>query len=113
MPTETVDGLLELLKQLKIKENHILTELYLAREREQEGSSDNGPWYKQGDRVRIINTVKVFFSRRTNAGDRESTVLYTQSKDGENKIFLITDNGFKTWRLEKNIQKISKTDKQE
>jgi hypothetical protein len=100
MPTESVDELLEHLKQINLKENHILTELYLARERdkeEQEGSSDNEPRYKKGNRVRIKNSVKTFFPRQTNAGDQESTVLYAQSKDGENRIFIKTDNGFKTW----------------
>jgi hypothetical protein len=49
MLTEAVDELLERLKQKKLKENRILTELYLAREREkeeQERSSDNEPRYK-------------------------------------------------------------------
>jgi hypothetical protein len=100
MPTETVDDLLEQLQQLKIQENQILTELYQARareKREQEGSQDEGPQYKNGDQVCITNNIKTFFPRRANMGDRNATVLHMQSQDGVNKKIIQTDNGFKTW----------------
>ena len=109
MPTETVDDLLEHLKRLKIEENQVLTKLYQARIKEkgeQGGPQDCAPPYKQGDRVRIKNKIASVFPRRANTGDRDSTVLYTETRNGKLKIHIRTDNGFNTWRLEKNLLRI-------
>jgi len=118
MPTETVDELIEQLKRLKVQESDVLERLSRAREREREVQDRTGTprnpigtppntTFATGDRVRIANSVKVPFTRSVNARDRTATVRYTKPhNDDETKVFITTDNGFKTWRLEKNLRKL-------
>mgnify|MGYP000373522218 CR=1 FL=1 len=111
MPTESVDQLIEQLKDLKLQESVVLEKLSRARAKEKaQDRNDRAPrstTYEPGDRVRIINTVKVPFTRSVNARDKTATVRYTHPQNEQLiKVFIITDNGFKTWRLEKNITKI-------
>jgi hypothetical protein len=110
MPTESVDQLIEQLKDLKLQESVVLEKLSRARAKEKaQDRNDRAPrstTYEPGDRVRIINTVKVPFTRSVNARDKTATVRYTRPHNAEIKVFITTDNGFKTWRLEKNITKI-------
>ena len=117
MPTETVDQLIEQLKRLKVQENVVLEKLSRAREREREvqdrigtprntvGTPQNTT-FATGDRVRIANAVKVPFTRSVNARDKTATVRYTKPYNDDIKVFITTDNGFKTWRLQKNLRKI-------
>ena len=110
MPTESVDQLIEQLKDLKLQESVVLEKLSRARAKEKaQDRNDRAPrstTYEPGDRVRIINTVKVPFTRSVNARDKTATVRYTKPHNEQIKVFITTDNGFKTWRLEKNITKI-------
>ena len=110
MPTETVDTLLEQLKVLRIQEDGILEKIHQARAREKQvqgGDNDNtASTYIRGDRVRIQNAISKPFTRRANDGDRNSTFQYTLMKDNAMKVFIHTDNGFNTWRLENNLHKI-------
>jgi hypothetical protein len=110
MPTETVDQLIEQLKRLKVQESVVLEKLSRAREHEKEAQHRTGTprntTFVTGDRVRIINAVKVPFTRSANERDKTATVRYTKPHNAEIKVFITTDNGFKTWRLEKNLRKI-------
>jgi putative ribosome biogenesis GTPase RsgA len=110
MPTESVDELIEQLKNLKVQENAVLEKLSRAREQEKAQTRNRTPrntTYEPGDRVRITNTVKVPFTRSVNERDRTATVRYTHPQNEQLiKVFIITDNGFKTWRLEKNLRRI-------
>jgi hypothetical protein len=109
MPTETVDQLIEQLKELKIQENAVLERLSRAREQEKKAQNRTGTprntTFVSGDRVRITNAVKVPFTRSVNERDKTATVRYTKPHNAETKVFITTDNGFKTWRLEKNLRK--------
>jgi hypothetical protein len=110
MPTETVDQLIEQLKRLKVQESAVLEKLSRAREHEKETQHRTGTprntTFAVGDQVRIINAVKVPFTRSVNERDKTATVRYTKPHNKEIKVFITTDNGFKTWRLEKNLRKI-------
>ena len=110
MPTESVDQLIEQLKTLKIQEGVVLEKLSRVREQEKEEQYRNrnprSTTYEAGDRVRITNTVKASFARSVSAQDRTATVRYTKTHNEEVKVFITTDNGFKTWRLEKNLSRI-------
>jgi hypothetical protein len=110
MPIETVDTLLEQLKELRIREDKVLERIHQARAQErqtQEGSERyETRTYEHGDRVRIQNAISKPFTRRANAGDRDSTVQYTLTNNDQTKVFIRTDNGFNTWRLEKNLRRI-------
>ena len=110
MPTETVDQLIEQLKRLKVQESAVLEKLSRAREHEKETQHRTGTprntTFATGDRVRITNAVKVPFTRSANERDKTATVRYTKPHNAEIKVFITTDNGFKTWRLEKNLRKI-------
>ena len=57
---------------------------------------------KVGSRVVITNRVTPFF-RKSNSKDQTSTIR----KIVGDKIFLITDNEAKTWRLKKNIKPLN------
>jgi hypothetical protein len=41
-----------------------------------------------------------------NARDKTATVRHTKSHNKKVKVFITTDNGLKTWRLERNLSKI-------
>jgi hypothetical protein len=134
MPTETVDQLIEQLKRLKVQENVVLEKLSRAREHEREAQHRFGTLrnttfvtdharehekeaqhrigtvrnttFTTRDQVRITNAVKVYFTRSVNARDKTATVRYTKPYKEETKIFITTDNGLKTWRLEKHLREI-------
>jgi hypothetical protein len=97
----------------QLKESTILEKLSRAREQEKEAHkvTPRSTTYEVGDRVRINNTVKAPFGRRVNAQDQTAPVLstksiYTKLNGDQTRVFIQTDNGFKTWRLEKNLNKI-------
>jgi hypothetical protein len=112
MPTETLDILLEQLKALRIQEDRVIEKITQARAQERRTQGVNNTSeartsaYEPGDRVRIQNNVTKPFTRRVNTGDRDSTVQYTLTAKDQTKVFIRTDNGFDTWRLEKNLRKI-------
>ena len=105
MPTETVDELIEQLKKIRLQENSVLEKLSQARKQEKETQKKHtqATKYGVGDRVYIQNTVKKPVGRRVNMHDRKATVLHTKSEGNKTKVFIQTDNGDKTWRLEKNL----------
>jgi putative ribosome biogenesis GTPase RsgA len=103
MPDETVDELIEQLKRIKLQESSVLERLTQARRRE---SDVQRTGYVEGDRVRINNTIKAPFGRLANSRDRTATVLHTRTTNNQTKVFIRTDNGAKTWRLEKNLSRI-------
>jgi hypothetical protein len=83
----------------------VLERLSQAMRQEREAqNTTQGTEYRVGDRVYIKNTVKKPVGRSVNAQDSKATVLYTQSGGHQTKVFFRTDNGDKTWRLEKNLR---------
>jgi hypothetical protein len=113
MPIETLDILLEQLKALRIQEDRVIEKITQARAQEKQAQSGANTTseartstYEPGDRVRIQNNITKPFTRRANTGDRDSTVQYTLTAKDSTKVFIRTDNGFNTWRLEKNLRKI-------
>jgi hypothetical protein len=112
MPIETLDILLEQLKALRIQEDRVIEKITQARAQEKRAqgasttSKARASAYEPGDRVRIQNSITKPFTRRANTGDRDSTVQYTLTAKDSTKVFIRTDNGFNTWRLEKNLRKI-------
>jgi hypothetical protein len=109
MPTESVDQLIEQLKDLKVQESELFEKLSRARRQEREAQQKertSSAKYAVGDRVRVTNNIKVPLGRSANTRDRTATVLYSKSVRDDTKVFIQTDNGFKTWRLEKNLSKI-------
>jgi hypothetical protein len=119
MSNETVDDLIQQLKNIRLQESEVLDRLYRARqlEKEEREANTDGPptpssQLKEGDRVTITNGIRTPFGRRANIGDRNSTVLRAQHQDEQNlfvdtiRIHIRTDNGFTTWRLKKNLRRI-------
>jgi lysyl-tRNA synthetase class I len=105
MPTETVDELIEQLKNIKIQEDTVLEKLSQARRQEKETQENTqGAKYSVGDWVFIKNTVRKPVGRSVNTNDRKATVLYTTSDGNQTKVYIRTDNGTRTWRLEKNLR---------
>jgi hypothetical protein len=108
MPTESVDQLIEQLKNLQVQESKVLEKLFRARKQEREAQKEcpRSAKYKVGDRVQINNTVKAPFGHSVNTRDRTATVLYTKSYRDQTRVFIQANNGFKTWRLEENLSEI-------
>jgi hypothetical protein len=112
MSTDTVDDLIQKPKDIRLQESEVLDRLYRARQLEKEeheaNTDETTPQLKMGDRVTITNRIRTPLGRRANVGDRNSTVLRTQRRNSDNEdIYHVkTDNGFNTWRLRKNLQRI-------
>jgi hypothetical protein len=106
MPTETVDELIEQLKNIKIQEDTVLEKLSQARRQERKTQEKNtqGTKYSVGDRVFIKNTIRKPVGRSVNTNDRKATVLHTTLDGNQTKVYIQTDNGTRTWRLEKNLR---------
>ena len=79
------------------------------------GRKINQNWYHQetdrdlvkDDRVYIKNKVTPQ-GRFRNDNDRKSTLIRTEDSNDDLKIYLKTDNGAKTWRLRKYLNKLIK-----
>ena len=88
----------------------MLEKLSQARKQEERDAKKEKPRsakYEVGDRVRINNAIKTPVGCSVNTRDRTATVLYTKLNKEQTKVFIQTDNGFKTWRLEKNLNNIT------
>jgi hypothetical protein len=114
MSKETVDDLIQQLKNIRLQESEVLDRLYRARqlEKEEQGAHTDdtaSSQLKEGDRVTITNNIRTPFGRKANTGDRDSTVLRAKPQTDENadtvRIHIRTDNGFTTWRLKKNLRR--------
>jgi hypothetical protein len=103
MPNKTVDELIEQLKSIKLQESSVLERLTQARRRER---NEQRTGYGEGNRVQINNAIKTPAGRVANARDRTATVLHTRTNNNQTKVFIQTDNGDRTWRLEKNLSRI-------
>jgi hypothetical protein len=103
MPNKTMDKLIEQLKRIRLQESTVLERLTQARRRE---SNVQRTGYVEGNRVRINNTIKAPFGRLANSRDRTATVVHTRTSNNQTKVFIRTDNGDKTWQLEKNLSRI-------
>ena len=111
MTKETVDNLIEQLKNIRIQETEVLEQLCRARQVEKEDAEEHKdtatPKLKKGDLVTITNNITTPVGRNGNEGDRNSTVLHTKIQTNKAiRIYIRTDNGFTTWRLEKNLRRI-------
>jgi hypothetical protein len=93
-------------KHEKEIENRIGTTQKHEKEAEYRTGTPRNTTFDCGDRVRITNEVRVPFTRSVNARDKTATVRYTKSRNEQVKVFITTDNGLKTWRLERNLRKL-------
>ena len=108
MPTESVDELIEQLKGIRLQEGRVLEKLCQARKREKEAQEPKqSTRYEKGDRVCVNNAIRTPPGHDTNTGNRDSTVLHTKlTSNKETKVFIRTDNGYKTWRLAKTLDRL-------
>ena len=104
MNNKAVGQLIQRLKQLKVEEPIVLRYLKKAR-RIKTGQTDRlhigGIAF--GDRVKITNRVNNPKGRNVTNADRLATVTCPDKK----KINFTTYNGTETWRLPRNLDKIS------
>ena len=92
------------LNELRIKEQRVLDQLVSARQRERVANSTTRPtqWpFRVGDRVTITNGIAKVTDRQANQNDNRDSVV--TKVEGE-KIHILTNNGFPTWRKSKNVQ---------
>ena len=103
MTQSEVDSLIQQLNELRIEEQRVLDQLVPARQRERVAhtttQSTRRP-FRVGDRVTITNNIAKVSDRRANQDDRDSVVTKVEGE----KIYLLTNNGFPTWRKSKNVR---------
>ena len=109
MKNLSVDQLIQKLKQIRIQETEVLEQLEEARARETTSRSPQVPpatadpnLFEEGDQIRITNKVRLPRGRAVTDGDRLAVVTDIQG----DKVYFITNNGTKTWRLFKNIRTV-------
>ena len=102
------DQLIQQLKNLQIQQAQAIARLEALNK----SSDDTQRTFNKGDRVRIKNRIKasIFTKMLTEDGDRMATVTRTRiDKNGKiDKVFILTDNGLATYRLPKNLERITK-----
>ena len=107
MAANEIDDIIRKLIELQVEENRLLNRLQHLRTENTKTGRD--PAWVKGDRVRITNTVTAR-GDKANDGDRLATVrkFVANYKNGQTQVFVTTDNGLDTWRLEKNLRWISR-----
>lgn len=115
MSNDRVTEIVEKLQQLRIahrrEEEALLRELQNAAEdshvdQKSDGREETENKWKEGDRVRITNRIRHVDPNRANVHDRNATVLRAQCTTQGVKVYLKTDNGHETWRLEKHLRRL-------
>ena len=101
MKNQSVDQLIQELKKIRIQETQVLNQLEVARARETSVIADPNP-FKEGDQIRITNRIRLTRGRTVTDGDRLAVVTDIQG----DKVYFITKNGTKTWRLHKNVRTV-------
>ena len=106
MSNQSVDKLIQELKKIRIQETKIVSQLEEARSREtcralQAPTITTNPNpFEKGDRVKIINKVRLPKGRTATNDDRLAVVTVVEG----DKVYFTTNNGTKTWRLHKNLR---------
>jgi len=106
-----IELLIAELSALRVRVGHLETELNSLRAHEEARTRINETSFalKKGDRVRIINTIKRpanwinSWDDGTIEKERHATVSHVTSK----RVWVITDNGTKTWRAPNNVRRIA------
>lgn len=116
--TRTVDELIERLKEIRIEESAVIEELTEARKLENRNHTDtnnaahvnnrqkqqnNDNTIKVGSRVKITNKVRAPFGRQLSTTEDGLATVY--KVNGE-RVYFVTDKGYKTWRNARNLKKI-------
>ena len=106
---KTVDELITQLQNIRIEEASIIEQLKAARAQELLSRKPEVPKktttlnpFKSGDRVRIINRIRLPRGRTVTPKYRLATV---NGIDGD-KVYFTTDNHTTTWRLYRNLSHI-------
>ena len=106
----TIELLIAELGALRVRVGHLEAELSHPRANEEIRTQANEAPTKlsRGDRVRIINAIKrpaswvKRWDDRDIENERHATVTHTTSK----QVWVITDNGTKTWRAHNNVKRL-------
>ena len=107
MKNQSVDQLIQKLKEIRIQETQVLDQLEEARVRETRDNASQAPIlhvdhnpFEKGDRVKISNKIRLPGGRTPTNGDRIAVVTDVV----EDKVYFTTLNGTKTLRLYKNLR---------
>ena len=98
------------LSALRIRVGHLESELSNLRAHDEVRLQSNGATVTltRGDRVRIINAIKrpASWTKRWDSNTNERERLATVTHTTPTQVWLITDNGTKTWRAHKNVRRL-------
>ena len=107
----TLEVLINELRALRLRVTQVEAQLKEQREQEQqtiETTSAPSGGFAKGDRVRITNKVRrpANWSASWTEEDIERERSATVTHRARDQIWLITDNGTKTWRAPNNLARI-------
>src|SRR5210317_2248652 len=107
---EEIDGLIRQLEVLRVQEGAILQRIKDAREKQkrsakQETEQGIAGW-RVGDKARIKNRISHVTGRAATIKDRNCTVVGVEVENDRVKVHIRTENGYRTWRLDKNLLRL-------
>ena len=110
MTDETIEALTRELTLLNIRLSQVEGELQeLRAQRPPEADEEPDQQLKRGDRVRILSKIRrpvdwtTIWTEADIERERTATVTHTV----KNQVWIVTDNGTKTWRATKNLRKVN------
>lgn len=112
---QDIDSLVNELRSLKIRVSQVETELRKRRTQEVVATAlpttSTQPLgnLTRGDRVRIINKIKqpASWLARWDERDIENKRRATVTHTAKDQVWIVTDNGTKTWRASNNLERIA------
>lgn len=104
---ERVKALIDQLKDLKLQEQRVISELESINDRNGTGRAPTEVRFAPGDRVVITNHVRkpAIWNWLRGDWDPEKERLAVVTKVTEKQVHLLTDNGSTTWRAPKNLRR--------
>lgn len=109
MSNESVDELIEQLKELKLKEEELLEKIIIARAAEKKSATNINSSQKQftvGERVYITNQLGSYIRGKPTVNDRRAFV----TKVTKARVYIKTVNGRDTWRSRNNLRIVGDQD---
>ena len=106
MTDETIEALTRELTLLNIRLSQVEGELQELRTQRSEPNEEPDQPLKRGDRVRILSAIRrpVGWTTSWTDADIETERSATVTHTVKDQVWIVTDNGTKTWRASKNLE---------
>ena len=104
-----IESLINELKSLRVRVSQVESQLQEIRAQEETAVAAPTSVLARGDRVRITNKVKrpASWLARWDERDIENERRATVTHRVRDQVWIITDNGTKTWRAPNNLERLT------